>query len=486
MAFASVGSLGSASLKVAGADLTLSPDTNVPAGNLIVIWTAWEIDYSGGVGPEGSVIPNLAITDGTDNVWVTLTSYMFESNAGIHCCRLRTALTTSDTITIHSRNPSRTPKSASMWELTMDPAKVWVRSLEPIVAAVSGGVDLPDVSVSDPAMLSRGEALILHGISVVGPNTDIYTFDPDYTAIDPAGTTGGAVDTNVHVRGGFRITGLTSDTIVQSSDTADRAYDQVVVILGEAEVIPGFPSFPVLDDFNRADEDDLDFGGLWAPSGPFPTACTPNYGGGGLRVSGNRATRSGTAVGGAAQFWAEEFSGCYAEVYATLAERGQLGLHLDSTGCGNDSNLGSYAAYFFPYYGGTGPGSVADDMVDFGIGGFRGPSGGRGIPVWVDLQDNHKLGIQRDSRFQPFLHLYIDRGSGWEWAAALNDSVFFYGDFAPVRLALAHWGDFATFSDDFGGGYGPCPEFWVGMNFRSADRRGHNLRGLQNPSDDVL
>jgi hypothetical protein len=497
MAFASVGSLGSNSVKVSGHDLTLSPASNVPAGNLVVLWTAWPINYSGAVGGEGAVIPNIAIHDTAGNIWSTLTSFMWESNIAIHCCRLQNPLTTGDVITAHHRASYLDPKAISAWEFTMDdPSRVvWVRRREPVVFGVSGGVDVPALNVSYP--LSDRDGLVLHGLSVPGPNTDTYTWDANYTEIDGEGTTGGSDESNIHVRGGFRITDVTSEVIDVSADvTPYRAFDQAVVMLFEAEFFPDFPTFPVLDDFNRADEDDLDFAGAWRSSGPYPANCTPGYGGGGLRVSGNRATKSVVnSFGAGAQFWATEYEGCYAEVYATMAVRGQMGLHLDADGCGQNVTLGAFGAYWWPLFGGEGveggPGTWADDFISHGEAGFTGynPGGASTICIWADSADNYMLGMQRSNRQtvvgedRVFVHSWINRGSGWFWVGGIHDlSGPYLGTFGPF-LGLSVWGDPTTYLDDFGGGYGPCPTFWVNMNWRQAERHVTATRALINPSD---
>lgn len=75
------------------------------------------------------------------------------------------------------------------------------------------------------------DGLFLHVLGAEGANTDAYTWDADYTQFDGNGTTGAGAASNIHVRGGFRIANLATDTVDVTSTTGDRDYAQVMAIL---------------------------------------------------------------------------------------------------------------------------------------------------------------------------------------------------------------------------------------------------------------
>jgi hypothetical protein len=484
VSFTSIGSLGTANAKTSGGTLSINPSRTVPVGRLLAIWTAWDQDYTGT--PEGSVYPAVAVHDTQENVYSLLGSWMWESHVAITLCRVTAQLTTGDTITVTHRNSNHDEKAMSVWEFSMDTTKVWARNHGPFVAGTFGG---PGGGGGDPTVMNvpfnGQEVLILHGFSAMGPETDTYTWDSDYTEIDGDGTTGGSDISNIHIRGGFRIGVLANDTITVVSNTADRAYDSLVVGIYEATYIPDFPRFSILDDFNRANEDPLDGSDSWYMGPPVePSECAPGYGGGLVALVGNQVQRSAIyAFGAAGAIWKDDavsFGG-YAEGFVKMNVAGQAIIHLDETGCGADATMGGYAVVNQPQYGGY----IAGDAVVLGFTGNTGFFAGNPIYSWIDMQDNWSIGIQRTTCPANFLHAWINRGSGWEWIAAWNETSFGPNNIpGQNRLAISVWGDALTRLDDFGGGAEPtCPEFWVGMNWREAQRHKVATRALVNPSD---
>ena len=470
MAFANIGSLGTASSKVSGQTLSVAVSRAVPVGRLVVIWTAWEIDYGGT--PEGDRIGNIKVTDDKNNIYSTVASFMFESNCGLHVARIGTALEAGDNITCIHRNASKTPKAMSVEEFSMPLSKRWAV----VESIVSGG---QGIGSGDPVVLGIGslepqEYLYLHTLSSRGPDTDVYTADPDFTQINGDGTTGGADTSNVHVRGFYRIATGTGDSSDVTSDTADRDCDQVLVALCEVQR-PTFPRFGVLDNFNRADEQPLDQA---TPVDPdhywdWDAGGGPVFGNGQLRVLNNQCTRGLLTGAGAAQYWHESYTSCYVEAWVTMVVSGDLGVQWDASGDGSAAFFDAGQVFWLPKLG-----STADDVIYLGNAGNTGDPAGQ-LLVWMDQVDGYKLGGCRISKAPPGVvgttsHAFVDRGDGWEWAGALFQSLFPRGG---GQLVLSHWGSFTTVSDNFGGGWGQC----VGGNRPRIIRRTHRRGGYAPP-----
>ena len=124
----------------------------------------------------------------------------------IYASQLRYPLTTSDTITVESGNhdPGNTwAKAMSVEEFDLGTGK---RSCLPSTAGA-----VARTAAADPPSIGRTvdgpvkEVLYLHALAAEGPNTDAYTWDSNYTQIAGDGTTGGADDFDMHIRGGYRI-----------------------------------------------------------------------------------------------------------------------------------------------------------------------------------------------------------------------------------------------------------------------------------------
>lgn len=463
MAWASIGSRGTASLNVSGADLPFSPNATVAAGRILVLCIAWEIDYTRT--PEGASWPSVAVHDNKGNLYTQLGGFSWESYVSIHVCRVSTAILTSDTITIHHRNPGYNAKAVTAWEFSMDTEKRWARVHTPIAGGNSG-----TATWSSSITGLTAEALIIQATSSGGPSTDTYTYDPDYTPFDKAGTTGSG--TNVTITAQFRIANVGSDVASMSRST-NRATDVVLAALYEAFYVSDFPRFPVLDDFNRANEDPLDNGDWEQPN--FPVECTPGFGDGHVRLDANRVRR---VNGGAGAWYLTPFCGCYAETYVSVPVKGHAGVHMDGEGCGANATASGYGGFWEPVY----TSYLPDDQFINGGTGNTGRVTGDPLRTWVDIQDGYRLGLQRDSRDgRNFIHGWINRGSGWEWASCWNDTGTNRSD--QCRVGLSVWGDDLTRLDDFGAGASPCPgDFIVNMNWRSAERAAANRRLLTSQS----
>lgn len=432
MAFSSVGSLGTATTKTVGTTLSITFSRGVSAGGLVVVWAVWD---------TGSTLhPN--ITDSKGNVY-TLIGWVSHGSidlTALYYCVLQTAVTNADTLTLTGSNLAAKAMSVEEFGYSGGSVKV-ARTIEgstlTTLAADPGAISL--------AGMDSQEYLFLHALGAEAPSTDAYTWDVDYTQITSAGTTGGVADTNVTILGGYRIATLTGDTVDVTSDTADRDYCQILTALCEAEPYPTFPNTPIIDTFNRADEDPLSGGGTWTSAGC--TAAGSRF----LRNVSNQAGRSASGAGGGAGSWrVATLQTSEQEIYLTVAtvpvagER--IGAVFAGSNCANTSTMVASGAWYIPFQSGVFPGF---NNVAIGQSGFNGGPGGAGITnqsrIAVTFANGNKLGWQTRGKVT---HFYLDLGGGWAWYAAIYRGALVGGgqkDGVDVSSALGR-------ADDYGGG----------------------------------
>lgn len=452
MGFASVGTLGHNSEKTASdREISLSPSSNVPAGHLVVVWVAstgdsWYFD--------GHHIrddwPEIEDSVG-GNIWVQLIAGLDGGAAGtkacyaIFCCQLTTGLTTSDTITVRARNLLTSgdwnAKAISAWEFSLDNGMVWAAFEQrsdarddPDAGDARGG----DIGIS--GIPSSTECLILHALASARPFTDTYSWDADYTQIDADGTSSGGGINDITLRGGWRIATLTSDTVSVSDTTADSPIIlQGICALTQVPYDGDFPTFPNLDDFNRADQDPL-------PQPPWANPVDrPGQGDALIRNVSNQAARSTTgSVHGSMYYGVTVPAGDDGEIFATMAVKGYAALFAFASGSGYDSTLSSYGTIW--------------DKKDFFTSGHNhdfiqwGENGGPSacIRAFANMADGCKWGIQMRN-LGVLLHLWVDLADskGWRWAGCTWQTSFVHNG---GKFGLSFRSDTVTRIDDFGGG----------------------------------
>lgn len=468
--FVAVGSLGCASeYNFSNYTLDISPSSNVPTGDLVAVFVAWTSHYF--FGPSGVQMVECSVTDDAGNRYLQLfSSYGLPGAAysGLFLSQLRNDLLTSNAITVKHYGPGA--KAVCLYQFSLTPGKRWALDLERIgesateVGGGGGGV-LPDVSVS--GLEADQEYLLLHALGIEGENTDTFTWDADYTQIAGTGTTGHGHDggsgapplCDVSIRGGFRIvSGITDDTVTVSNDSGLRDMSHGLApirVIDADDDYPDFPNTPLLDNFNRANEDPLDVastGLLWDKTGDHP-----QFGSAYARVVSNQAARSSGGSGGGSEamidtYDTEEGRG-EVEEWGTIAVSGDIVIGF-GTGDGNvstfdalgvgyrDSGLRVFNAAAVPM-GATFFGDVSPTGEMAG-----GPTES---VVWGPVSNGNKIGVQQLNYDVFTHHLWMDVGAGWEWIAAVlraggtgfvNEGVF----------TIAFEGDSATRLDDLGGG----------------------------------
>lgn len=475
MAFASVGARGTNNLKVAGTVLTVQPNTTIPVGALLAVFVAW--DNNNNATLDGPVSRQMSCEDDAGNIYTTVyggqdtgvSSGVSQRAMGfIFLSRLREELTTSNTITLNHFNTAapKPAKAVSLWEFSMAEDKVWaVAGDQGPSQILTRALDPASISLSG---LDSQEYLLLHILAAEAPSTDTYTWDADYTQITTDGTTGGAADSNIQVNGGFRIATLTGDTVDVTSDTADRDYTQGLLAVCEVEPASDFPTSPILDDFNRADESPLD-GGLWnTDPNCFAGSSSSERG----RVVSNQAART-SALGteGAGQWFLEEdFSECQ-ELYVSIPTaitgdvRSFVGLTIRGGGCRQNTTLFGYQSVWEKADASNQ--LTAKDNIR--LGKLQSAAVlAHEIITHIDLEDGAKLGVQVDDQI---VHQWVNVGGEWFETGAIYYTIPSRHpvDVVEGGLRALVFNGGSIRADDFGGG-GCAPFTIISMNWRSTDQ----------------
>jgi hypothetical protein len=436
MAFASVGSRGTNTLKVAGQTLTVSPTASISAGALLAVFVAW--DNNNDTTPDGPLSRQMSCEDDAGNIYVTIyggqrigvsSGVSLGAMGFIFIAKIRTALTTSSVITLRHFQPppnAKPAKAVSLWEFSMGEGMIFAVERAHSPGQVQGAGDPAAISLTS---LTSREWLFLHVLASEGPSTDAFTWDSDYTQITKAGTTGGADDSNMTVIGGFRIATLTGDTVDVSSDTADRDHVQGLAAICEVPEVTNFPRTPILDDFNRADEIPLD-NGTWDAVG-FTGQSTTHR----LQLLSNRAARS-SALGtdSAGQWWLtpnKQGSTC-AEVYVSVPVAVTADVDSGSAvicrgrGQAGDLNVAGYSLNWVKANPAAGR-NTAHDWMQLATLSSSGGTGTAYVYAHPPLRDGARYGVREDG---DLLHMMLDLQATYETVAATYAS---YADLAAAR-----------------------------------------------------
>ncbi len=434
MAFVALGNRGTASSKTAAAvaggsqsSLSMSPNQEIPRDRLVVVFAAQD-SYSPVGGNEGSPSFTAACYDTAGNVYTTIAGGTdgqsnIYSQCQVYISRIRFPITVSDTITVYAKVQTfgqTAPRAMSVEEFSLDGDKVMALVDQQDYKVTNRAADPGAVNIT--GLQSGREYLFLHALAAEGPNTDAYTWDSDYTQISGDGTTGGADDSNIHLRGGYRIATRTSDTIDVTSTTADRDYTQEAHVLTEIPLVPN-TSFPtnttILDDFNRADEDPVN-GGLWDTG-----SCSPRVSAGSTRhcrITSNqlRASSATANVGGS---WYIDPTGTWGQMhvcegfdlFATIAVSQAFMLTMRGIGCAESTNTNGLS---MQYIGPPTSGEILAAHLVFGSMSNNGSSidNPRGRS-WQTLPNGSRVGMSvvrvNDSpSSEQYIYYWLDTNDG--------------------------------------------------------------------------
>lgn len=439
MAITPIGSLGTANIKVAAADLTFSPSRNVAAGRFVAIWVAWDSIFNIFLPTHGENF--FSCYDSVGN-WYSNVGAVTDRQGpnatgaftGLWVAQLSVPLTTGDTIIVTDGGVGASfAKAMSVEEFDLGAGMRWAQNQDGWGGATQEVHNTQPSSVGVNLHFTQ-TWLVLHALGNEGPSTDSFTWDGAWTQITTSGTTGGSADSNITILGGYKIATTNSESINVTNNTASRDVTQVMIgICATPETT--FPTTPILDDFNRADEDPLSGGGNWLTTS---TAFGSDW----MAVSANQA------VGGGGSFWDDVWEGC-AEVYCTIADYGgEPQMHLFARGSAATATMQGVGLSW----------PTSSGLLYFTKSGLQGGASGTNIVVSAIAADGVKIGIKRTKSTTAAIHgenrLWVDRGGSWEEIAAY----FFSGappEYLVGRAALACATSVPRF-DDFGGGQVDC------------------------------
>ena len=308
----------------------------------------------------------------------------------------------------------------------------------------SGGGDPPAIA-TDFVGPDR-EVLYLYGLANEGPIGDSFTWDPDHTQITPAGSNTGTPTNDITVLGSYRIAEVSGNADgVDITSAVDRELAQTMICLAEVKQPVGFPITPILDDFNRADENPLD-GGRW-------DTVRSSYGFPSSQIISNQAAGGGSIFNG--------FQEKCQEVYVTVADYASSAIHFNASG---DVQLGDFQAHGAQWRDGTRLPSVESHSINFGYANLFGEIVvsvvGPPIITWptglyTPPPDGSKMGIRREK----FSGLWADTlfvdlldGDGWRPCGTLAYDIAAASPLDDGELSMGTDGRL----DDFGGGMIPC------------------------------
>jgi len=399
----------------------------------------------------------MACYDDAGNVYHTLAASVGGGSnnefpmGALFMSRLRNGLSTTNTIHVLSDvRQFGGARAMAVEEFSMDETGtyVWAVTDRGPVRKSSHGIDPEAITIND---LNPRDYLFLHLLGCEGPNGDTYTWDADYTEIAGNGTSGGADDSNIHVRGGYRIATLvTEDTVDITASNPTRDTIQLLVAITEIIYEPEFPISTILDDFNRADEAPLDNGNWDTAGSAGPTA--------GLRLLQieNQQARGQTSGGAGGQWWIDPvFEDPDVEVFARVVEVGNaFQIQCFGKGYTNNGNAGGLGARWLPEGGQNG--LAVADHIEVGSVGNSGGIDNDTLRTWINVQPSFQFGIQR---IAPNMNIWVDIGSGWEWACAIHANGALLQSDSEGKLGLALGND--AIADDFGGG-----PLWIPQIYR--------------------
>ena len=439
MTFTALGNFGHANSKGTATGfvsvLTLTPTGTINAGELAVVWFAADSYHPGG-GNEGDPVPFTSkCVDDAGNRWLTLAGGTDgQSNIYSECvvfvCLLEYALTTSSTLTVSAfvgTSGQVAPRAISLEAFSITAGNTVAVHDTTAAKVTNRGVDPGAITLGGGA--SGVEYLYLHALSAEAPNTDTYTWDANYTEITGDGTTGGTDDSNIQLRGGYRIATITTSTVDVTATTPTRDYTQVLQAVTEIPTVTFPQGIPLYDDFIRADEDPLGTAlGNWdtGSCGPSSNGATPRR----LQLVSNRVIHNSTdlTLGGS---WHTTALTALAvgeamEAYVTLVTADAGWLVMQGTGCSetataNGVTLGSQA--------------VAGEQIDVSWVGASAAQQGNADDIrwrcWLARVNGMRLGMHlariASSPALNYLYFFLDTGDGWRLIGAIHGVANFAG-----------------------------------------------------------
>ena len=408
-------------------------------GAFLVVWAAWD----GQGATANHVSHELGVYDDAGNIYTAIGALDFFAGPGpwtsIHVCQLQHALTTSSVITLRYVS-SRSVQCCKLWEFALDAGQVWACTDQtPQRLAGSGAI----LGLTTAALDSQ-EYLCLYGLTISGPATDTINYDAGWTSFTPVGTTGGADASNRTLAGEWKIQTTTTFTTGVTDSTAGRDYTEQFIAICQTPAITTFPTTPLLDNFNRADENPLG-------NGTWDTTCAANQSGNLMRLVSNQAATQ-VAGGTDGSWWGTSMVQVDAESWVAIpvgvvAETDSYArLFIQGGGCTVSSDISGFANQWYKANA-----SMPGDCCFCGtVGGF-GDLNNEWFITYATRKDGVRMGLRKD---QHVCHQLLDTGGGLyvrTGGVYANQSIYWPWTNTHAKIGIGAWGASVRL-DDFGGG----------------------------------
>jgi hypothetical protein len=399
----------------------MNPSGSVPAGDLVVVMLA--ITDPGG----GNQFRLWKCDDSQGNHYALYAcSATGAGDCVVFACKLNFAITGADTITagMNGAIAGNGAKAMTAWQFTIGG--------RPYCASFTGttqGGGSPWPSITLASAVPSVNYLWLHGLAYAGPSTDSITYTGGWTNLTQDGTTGGSDESIV---GEFLIATATNETPQMTNNTESPAEEQVLLPIGEYTDTTAFPTTPILDNFNRANEHPL--AGGWNTAAYNPAQGT-------LALVSNAATSETPETGFGGQIWGTTNTTGDQEAYGTMsAVADQDTYHAIIVADAVQGNICNRADWNRRRV------NQPTDFIIMPVGA------GDAFCIAVNQGAGDRYGVRVVSSIQSF---WLDTGGGFLcWGALLNAPSGVGPPYAPGMLIYRDGGggDQVVRIDDFGGG----------------------------------
>jgi Putative Ig domain len=221
---------------------------------------------------------------------------------------------------------------------------------------------------------------------------------------------------------------------VGSDPTADA---QPAVSAAPTVALADGPTTPILDDFNRPNEDPLSQGGAWSPLDPRGSCCGPHV----LSVVSNAAENIRTTSGGAISYRNQAFPLVDLELYATVAAKPSDGRSVAIIfSLREEGGATSWDGYYLGWQANAGV-----DTFDIHRCENNTTCTTVGGPVPLEMSAGDKLMVRR---IGPVIEGWVFQSGTWSRQISIEDPAGWTGAKAGLHIS----GGSGARLDDFGGG----------------------------------
>jgi hypothetical protein len=224
-----VGHQGFGGDTAAGATVSATISSNIPAASIVIAVCSAHVTVAGADGE--TTTHSVSDTDG--HTWTLLHEHLNEVGAN-DVAKATSQISTSDSVTCNSGDADSLGKTVDVLEFTVDSGNTFSRA-DSEGAPTSGVATAIDTTISGLGSAAR----LWIGISLAASTSGTYTLDADYTsAIGVGGSSTGTAATSVRRIGGYRIATLTGDTYTTTLSVSRELIGELIAL---DEVVDGAP-----------------------------------------------------------------------------------------------------------------------------------------------------------------------------------------------------------------------------------------------------